>query len=70
LVATRIALDLDYIGAKIPKQHCAIGAGQSFREFDNSDPVEAMLMERNYNGQSASMPSSGRLERKAASFLA
>jgi hypothetical protein len=40
LVATRIALDLDDVGAKIPKQHCAIGASQGFREFNNSDPIE------------------------------
>jgi hypothetical protein len=40
LVATRIALDLDYIGAEISKQHRAIGASQGFGEFNNSDPIK------------------------------
>ena len=38
LVATASALDFDHVGAEIPKQHRAIGAGQGFREFNDSDP--------------------------------
>jgi hypothetical protein len=40
LVAAPNALDLDHVGAKIPKQHRAIGASQGFREFNDSDPIE------------------------------
>jgi len=40
VVAHAGALDLDDIGAEIPKEHCGIRTGQGFRQFDNADSVE------------------------------
>lgn len=51
LVASARTLDLDHIGAQIAEEHSAIGASESFSQFDNANAIENAVHSGEYNQQ-------------------